>query len=155
MKKAFVILILAISSFFELIAQTKTIDISEFGLKGQVFLGTYAKSINLELNDTLYYIYIGFQNFKYRHMSDPRSIILTTQDDLNALIKDLKTALPEIGTKVNIDWNRKLYGISLWDYTDSLILRESPDDGDGYTFLDKQEAEKFLDWLTSIQIGKD
>lgn len=152
MKKLLLKSLLAILLAVSMNAQKKTIDVSLIKI-GQIS-GKYSKVIDLEKNDTLSYVYLGFQNFKYKSISDIRSVFFPKQEDLKSFIEDLKTALPEIGSKQNIDWKRQLYSISVFDFSNNLYLFERPSKGDGYTTLNKKELEKLIEWLDSIQIGK-
>jgi hypothetical protein len=133
-------------------AQKKTMDVSSIKI-GQIS-AKYSKVIDLEKKDTISYVYLGFQNFKYRTLSDIRSVFFPKQEDLKSFVEDLKTALPEMGSKQNIDWKRQLYSISVFDFSNNLYLFERPSKGDGYTTLSKKELEKLIEWLDSIQIGK-
>jgi hypothetical protein len=152
MKKLVLKSLLAILFTVAMNAQKKTIDVSSIKI-GQIS-GKYSKVIDLEKNDTLSYVYLGFQNFKYRTISDTRSVFFAKQEDLKSFVEDLKAALPEIGSKQNIDWKRQLYSISVYDFSSSLYLFERPSKGDGHTIISKKELEKLISWLETIQIGK-
>lgn len=152
MKKLSLKSLLAILFAVSMNAQKKTIDVSLIKI-GQIS-GKYSKVIDLEKNDTLSYVYLGFQNFKYKTISDIRSVFFPKQEDLKSFVEDLKTALPEVGSKQNIDWKRQLYSISVFDFSSNLYLSERPSKGDGYTIISKKELEKLIAWLETIQIGK-
>lgn len=152
MKKLLLKSLLAILCTISMNAQKKTMDVSSIKI-GQIS-AKYSKVIDLEKKDTISYVYLGFQNFKYRTLSDIRSVFFPKQEDLKSFVEDLKTALPEMGSKQNIDWKRQLYSISVFDFSNNLYLFERPSKGDGYTTLSKKELEKLIEWLDSIQIGK-
>lgn len=152
MKKLLLKSLLAILCTISMNAQKKTMDVSSIKI-GQIS-AKYSKVIDLEKKDTISYVYLGFQNFKYRTLSDIRSVFFPKQEDLKSFVEDLKTALPEMGSKQNIDWKRQLYSISVFDFSNNLYLSERPSKGDEYTTLSKKELEKLIEWLDTIQIGK-
>lgn len=152
MKKMTFALVLFSLFTVSMIAQRKTVDISS--LKAGQVSAKYSKVINLETKDTVSYVYLGFQNAKYSSISDIKSIMLSRQEDLKEFIKDLKIALPEINTKQNIDWTKNNYGLTVYDFSNGLYLREKEKNGSGYTILQKKDVEKLIIWLESIDFGK-
>lgn len=133
-------------------AQTKKIDISK--LKIGAISALYAKSIDIEKNDTIFYVYLGFQNAKFKSISDMKSVFLSKDEETKNLLKDLKSALPEIGTKQSIAWKKDLYGITLYDFSNGLYFYENPSKGSGYTVIQKNDVEKLISWLESFEFGK-
>ena len=104
----FLIFFLSFSVCGYLNAQTKRLSISEKQIGGVNC--KYYKSIDLDKIDTVAYVYLGFQNAKYSTISDIVSIffeLTTDSTDIFDFIKDLKTALPEMGNKSSIAWNKK------------------------------------------------
>ena len=53
----------------------------------------YEKSIDLEKGDTLYMVYMGFQNARYSSITDIKSIALFDIETLNEFLKDLFAAV--------------------------------------------------------------
>jgi hypothetical protein len=150
MKK--LLLILVLGSSISIIAQNKTVNISKTTIGG--LRPSYAKSINLEVKDSIYYVYIGFENEKYSTISDSKSLFLTQDVHVKAFTNDLKTAKLEMETKQNIEWKKELYGLSLFDFSDKLYILESASDGSGYTTISKKDLEELIKWLESIEFGK-
>jgi hypothetical protein len=133
-------------------AQTKRIEISQ--LKISTISAKYTKSINIETKDTAYYVYLGFKNAKYPAITDLKSVFLSTDEDTKNLIKDLKSALPEIETKQSIEWKKDLYRLTLYDFSNGLYIYEKPSKGTGYTVISKKEVENLISWLQSFEFGK-
>ena len=133
-------------------AQNKTIKVSTIRLKEVT--GEYCKDVNLETKDTLSYVTIGFQNAKYSNISDYKTLHFNNQTQLDEFINDLKTALPELGTKQILTWNRKLYDLTIGEgFSNTLFL--FADTQSGYTMLKKNDIEKLLKWFESFRIGKE
>jgi hypothetical protein len=133
-------------------AQKKRVDVSKSNIGS--LMSTYVKSIDLEVKDTVYYVYIGFQNEKYKTITDAKSIFLTKDVEVKALIKDLKTAVLEMETKQNIEWRKELYVLALYDFSNRLYISEKPTKGSGYTTISKKEVEELIKWLESFEFGK-
>ena len=152
MKKILFISILFLCYANSLMAQKKRVDVSKSNIGS--LMSTYVKSIDLEVKDTVYYVYIGFQNEKYKTITDAKSIFLTKDVEVKALIKDLKTAVLEMETKQNIEWRKELYVLALYDFSNRLYISEKPTKGSGYTTISKKEVEELIKWLESFEFGK-
>lgn len=151
MKKInYLIIALLIASFSY--AQKKRITISESKI-GEL-INSYTKSINLETNDTLYLVYSGFQNEKYKTITDIKSVSFFRKEDLQEFIKDLKSALIEMESKVSMNWKRERYNLDLYDFSNQLYLQEPPKKGSGYTLLTKKVVAEYIAWLETIDFGK-
>lgn len=133
-------------------AQKKRLEISKTKIGN--LSPNYSKSIDLEKNDTIYYVYIGFQNLKYKSITDSKSIFLTNDSDIKGLVKDLKMALAEMNVKQNIEWKKELYALILYDFSNELYIAESPKKGSGYTTISKKEVDELIKWLESFEFGK-
>jgi hypothetical protein len=153
MKKIILFLVMSLAFTVSGNAQQKRVTIleSKFGLLSPM----YGKTIDLDTNTTNYYLYIGFQNQKYSSITDLKSVFITKDADLKALIKDLKTALIEMETKQNIEWTKDKYKLALYDFSNKLYFSESPKKGSGYTTISKKEVENLILWLESFQFGKE
>lgn len=140
----FIALLLPFLSF----AQTKTVKISE--QKIGPLNCEYTHKINIESGDTTTYVYIGFRNQKYRQLIEYKSILFPAneKDHVNQFIKDLTTALPEIGSKTQVSWDRDYYSINLFDFGSSLYLYTP--DGGANTMLTKKQTESLIAWLKEI-----
>ena len=144
---AFLLLVLTIEGN----AQVKRVSISETKIGTVNCL--YGMSVDLEKGDTTTYIHLGFQNAKYSSITDIKSIFFvmaTDSNDVSNFVKDLKMALGEMESKESISWDKKKYSLTLYDFSNSLYLREARSDGDGHTMLSKKQVEKLISWLESI-----
>lgn len=151
MKKLLLLFILTLSVMMEVNAQEKKIELSSEKI-GSISC-KYNKLINLESKDTTFYLILLFQNVHYSSIIDTKAVMFTDQVNLDEFIKDLKTALPEMGTKVSINWSRDLYSLSLHDFSAGLYLSEKSTEGSGYTVLNKKGVEKLIAWLETIHMG--
>ena len=145
-----------VSSTF-VFSQTKRIEI----LKEEVgpISVRYIKSINLDKGDTLYYIYLGFQNAKYTSITDIKSIGFTKDNIFKQFLKDLNIALEEMGKneKVNLDWDRGPdYKLNIYDFNrNSLYVVQGTGTG-GYTILTKNQVSDLIKILSRIEkIGNE
>lgn len=147
------LILLSLSTFLVLgvFAQKKTVELSKQKI-GELDC-TYSKVIDLENADTTYYVYIGFQNAKYKSVSDFKSIMFRENEVLAEFIKDLKLAQPELGNKTNLDFNRKDYNLNVYDFSKNLSIGESSKKGTGYCYVSKKDVEKLLGYLESIKFG--
>lgn len=151
MKKIILFLVMSLVFSVSGKAQQKRVTILES--KIGLLKPSYSKTIDLETKTTLYYLYIGFQNQKYKSITDSKSVFITNDADLKNLIKDLKMAMPEMESKQNIEWKKDLYILALYDFSDKLYFCESPKKGSGYTTISKKEVEELILWLESFQFG--
>lgn len=149
MKKLFLLFALALS--LSVNAQTKRVIISEAQI-GEIS-AKYLKSINIETKDTLYLAYMGFQNKKYKSITDIKSIYFKTQDEINEFVKDLKLAVSESESKTSMDWNRVNYTIMLFEFTNQIYLYQGK--GNGYTTLSKKHSENLIEWLEGFEFRKE
>jgi len=152
MKKMFITSVLLLFCTTTILAQTKRIEISKF--KVSQISADYSKSINLSTKDTLKYVYLGFQNAEFKSVTDIKSIMFTNQNELDEFVIDLKTALPEMDTKQNIDWDKKKYSLAIYNFNSALYLKEGSKYSRGYTMLSKKDVEKLIIWLESIVFEK-
>jgi hypothetical protein len=144
-----------ILSFLFSYSQTKKITIA----KKQIgFVECqYDKSIHIETSDTSNYLSFWFQNKKYKSIVDIKSLIFTTTKDSSSVfefVKSLKEAYNEIGNKSDIMWNKPLYRMSLFSWTDNLYLYEPSEEGSGFTTLNKEETNQLINWIEEIGFKK-
>lgn len=137
-----------------LVAQKKNEEI--FHLKAGPIDGGYKKLIDIDKQDTLHYIYLGFQNQKYQSITDIKSIMITKKVILDEFQKDLKTAYKEMlkGEKISLAWEREDYKLNLYDFTKSIYISEGKGTG-GYTILSKNQLATLIELLYQIDLGKD
>ena len=145
--------LIAILFCFTLSAQIKTINITENKING--LSCEYSKSIDLEKGDTLYYIFLGFQNANYSNIIDIKSLFFKNNTVLKQFIKDLTAGLNEMDNKAtSISWARDSYTIDKHDFSTSLYISESKGTG-GYFIFNKKSVNKLLKWLYRIDFGSD
>ncbi len=152
--KGFLILCLFVLSF-RANAQVKTIKLLDTRVANVHIL--YDKMVDLEKNDTLYMVYMGFQNAKYSSITDIKSIAITDSTTFNEFKKDLNTAFKqmETGEKVSMRWDRKEYGLILHDWTSELSLENGEKYSRGYTYLSKKQVLKLITQVSRINLGSD
>lgn len=153
MKKTvlFLCLALLLCSLITVNAQVKRVIISEKEIGSISAL--YTKRIDLEAGDTNYHIYLGFQNAKYQHITDIKSILFYDLETQESLIKDLSMALSEMGSKTSITWKKDKYSIALYDFSSDLYLYDGKQSG--HTILQKKKVEQLIAWLNSLNLGSD
>lgn len=143
--------VLAITNLVQ--AQIKSIKLLDQNI-GQVHL-IYQKIIDLDKGDTLYMVYMGFQNARYSTLTDIKSIALSTTEMMEEFKKDLSGANKQMqsGEKVSMRWDRKEYQIQLHEFTKECSLGDG--DGRGYTWLNLKQINKLINGLNRIQFGQD
>lgn len=135
------------------IAQTKKRTVLAESKIGSITC-QYHEIIDLEKGDTIYFIYLGFQNAKFTTITDIKSIGIFTKEEQTNLIKDLNAALLEIGNKTSMSWDRGPYSINLYDFSNQLYLQQGKTKGSGYTLLTSKNVQQLIDWLGAITLGK-
>ncbi len=139
--------------FFSLsiFGQTKRVVISKLEITNLTC--EHVKLVNLDKNDTIYYISISFKNLKYSSISDYKYIYIYSRAELEIFVKDLTSALSEMGIKQNMSWDREEYSIVLNESTTKLLylFADSPR---GLISLSKKEVEKILNWVNSVKYGE-
>jgi len=137
---------------FSIYSQNKRVSISTAKI-GAIDC-KYAKSINLERKDTIYYTFIGFKDERYKTLDETASIMIADDKELQKLVSDLKLSLSEMDSKPDLNFTREQYKIYLFNFTELLYLYQTPSKGDGYTTLTKKEVDEFIVWLEKINFGK-
>jgi len=149
MKKALGTLFLLLSVIIAASAQIKTVKLSDI-YAGPVW-GGYCEATNLDNNASTQYVYLSF--YENHNGENPVvSIYLYNQAELNAFIKDLTSALAEIGTSSTVSWTRTSYAISTSKNSNIIYLMEKPADGSYYTILKKGQVTKLLKKLNAIHL---
>lgn len=115
----------------------------------------YEKSIDLEKGDTLYMVFMGFQNARYSSITDIKSIALFDIETVNEFLKDLLNAKKqmELGEKITMAWDRAHYQLQLHDFTKDLSFGDK--DGRGYTWLNINNLNKLISTLNRFKFGSD
>lgn len=114
----------------------------------------YQRSINIDKEDTMYMVFLVYQNAKYSTIADTKIIGIYQNEELAKLIKDLTTAYNEMskGEKVELEWSRDKYRLALYNFSNNLYLYEAKGSS-GYTMLNKKEIVQMVELLSSIDIG--
>ncbi len=145
MKKITLIIIaltLALSSY----SQKEYIELSKFKISAP-----YVSADHTQVED-IEYVYIGFQNVKYSSITDIHSIMLTKQVDLNQFAADLKDAISRATLKKTVYWDSNSeYKIYVYDFTNAIYISDT-ESISGYTMLSVKNAQKLLDWITTIKL---
>lgn len=144
MKKLITTILILVA--FQGFAQKKTITNSEINI-GETSLKQQTM-IDLDVGDTLQYVYVSFRNEKYKSLVDMKYIILSTKDKFDQFKKDFKQASMECNTGSNIDWKRKDYAIVVYDNFNHVFLTDET--LRAYTQITIKEANKINEWLNSI-----
>lgn len=146
------LILIALVSF----SQKKTVKLLEAGI-GPISL-EYSKSIDLENQDTLFYVYLGFQNAKYTSITDIKSIFFTKDEVFKKFIQDLKIALEELekNEKIDLEWDRRPdYQLKLYSFSKDLYIIQGKG-VEGYTKLTKKQIPTLIERLSQIvRLGSD
>lgn len=117
---------------------------------------TYQKIIDMEKEITTYVVYLTFQNDKYKTLTDIKVIGLYNVADIEQFTKDMKIAFKQMfsGQKVDMDWRRDKYKLTLYDFSSELYLSEAKGTG-GYTTMSKRAVSDFIEIISTIDFGKE
>ena len=68
----------------------------------------------------------------------------------------MKSAYKQIltGEKVDMDWNREEYKLTLYNFSKNLILTEGKGTG-GYTLLSKNNVRDLMELVSTVDFGKE
>lgn len=150
--KKILFIVIATISFNLLCAQATKVVIKEQKIENINCL--YNKRIDLNRGDTTYNVSISFQNAENETVKDIQSIDFTNKAIFLEFVDNLKSALPKMGTKTNINWKKPLYGIGLYDYSADMFLELPEKKGTGYTTVKKEVVQSVITWLESFTFGK-
>ena len=115
---------------------------------------TYQRISNLDNGDTKYYVFLSFQNINNR-LIDIKTVALFSIADMEVCVKDMKSVFRQMSTseKVNMDWTRDKYKITLYDFTNKMHFTE-PRTG-GSTTISKRNVSDLLEIMSTIDFGKE
>jgi len=151
MKKNSTILAILCAAAISASAQTKRVPISKTTI-GPFRPALYEEIIDVEKADTIKAIFLMFQNAKYTHIIDTKSIAFINPHkdttDLNEFLADLTAAYKEMANKTDMMWDKEAYRIKTYATEKYLYLADKQ--GGGYTFLYPKQIIAVKDWLTSI-----
>lgn len=117
-----------------------------WGIKGE-----FTRTIDLNTNDTAYYVYMSYQNRRYQHIVDIGSIMIWDQKTLTKFRNRMYECTKYMNyRRQNIRFNHNDYELYVTDHSRNLYFN-SPR-GDEYTYLGKVYIIKLLKWLNTITI---
>tara|TARA_B110000046_G_scaffold12569_1_gene12422 strand:- start:481 stop:960 length:480 start_codon:yes stop_codon:yes gene_type:complete len=124
-------------------------QLSEIKLFG--FLSVeYTQSIDLDNGDTITYVYMGYQNSEYTHITDIQSIVFLKKSDVESFITDIKKIVEFMGDKKDISFTRDEYYLGLYDF-DSKRLRVGKD-LKKTTVVFQKNVRKLIVWLEGLDL---
>jgi len=104
--------------------------------------------------DTIFYIYVGYNNFKYNEIIDIHSSMFRIEnkksDDLKKFCDALKSAQTSIGKDVK--WLEEHNTIvRTYDFTRDIYIGDFED---AYNYMTSAQANKFIEWVSAQGINK-
>jgi hypothetical protein len=116
----------------------------------------YQRAVDIEKGDSTYVLFFSFQNAKYSRLTDIKIIGLFSRNAIEQWMKDMKSAYKQIltGEKVDMDWNREEYKLTLYNFSKNLILTEGKGTG-GYTLLSKNNVRDLMELVSTVDFGKE
>jgi hypothetical protein len=116
---------------------------------------TYQRTTDIENNDTRYGVFLSFQNDKYKTLTDTKIVLLTSVAEIEQCKKDIKAVFKQMfsGEKVDMDWTRDKYKMTLYDFTGDMYFAEAKGTG-GYTIMNRRAVSDFIEILYTIDFGK-
>ena len=135
-------------------AQVKTVTISE--KKIGPFWCKFTADVKLSnTSDSTYFMWIGFQNYKYQYISDIHSVGFIvygghTCGQLREFCNILNKAKETVGTEVMWESNKQ-YTIQTYGFIRKVYIG---DNEDAYNYMSPSQVDKFIAWIDSIGIDK-
>jgi hypothetical protein len=134
------------------LGQKKTVKIKE--AKFGAVHAEQSKVINLESGDTTAYVDLWFQDSKYTTLVSLGYIYLNSNEDIAELIKDLKSIMPELEAKTNLNIDRKNYSLASYDFARKwLYVYERPSHGTAKTSINLKNVQALITWLEGIKFS--
>jgi hypothetical protein len=104
--------------------------------------------------DTTFYIYVGYNNFKYNEIIDIHSSMFLIEnkksDDLKKFCDALKSAQTSIGRDVK--WLEEHNTVvRTYDFTRDIYIGDFED---AYNYMTSAQATKFIEWVNALGINK-
>jgi hypothetical protein len=104
--------------------------------------------------DTTFYIYVGYNNYKYNEIIDIHSSMFLIEnkksDDLKKFCDALKSAQTSIGKDVK--WLEEHNTIvRTYDFTRDIYIGDFED---AYNYMTSAQANKFIEWVNAQGINK-
>lgn len=129
-------------------AQEKTEALNEKKI-GWVTLTHYRVTDESGSNE---YIYISYQNLKYKHITDWGGFILSERDQLNTFASDITKCKDFISTgeKAGFRIQGGKYTLNIYDFAQGVIYITDTDKA--YTSIEGDEIQMIIDWLSSVSL---
>jgi hypothetical protein len=112
----------------------------------------YSKVVDKESGDSLLYVILLFQNAKYQTITDVKSIMISTKEDLtefkNTISEIVKTV--ESDPKSNVTYSKGTFQVYKYDFSKNIYL--APKDGNGFTNLSTKQATKLIEFLDKVDL---
>jgi hypothetical protein len=104
--------------------------------------------------DTTFYIYVGYNNYKYNELIDIHSSMFRIEnkksDDLKKFCDALKSAQTSIGKDVK--WLEEHNTVvRTYDFTRNIYIGDFED---AYNYMTSAQATKFIEWVNALGINK-
>lgn len=154
MKKTILTIAMVLGVF---VAQSQTKTNTNVKTKiGNLTEVSYKEFIQLDKEDTIRYVYLGFRNAEYTYLSDNVGIYIWNPEkdksDINTFIKDLQIMIDNLGSTMFNE--QKHYRIHISETLPRLIFIGcgSEDSKRGaYTTISRKNAEELINWLKTTQ----
>jgi len=111
----------------------------------------HIQKIDLANQDTIEYVYCGFQNAKYTSIVDIGSVFISSQASLDELIDALKTALKLKTENSSLTYAFSAAGseFNTYDFNKVALYIQ---DGRKYTSISMKNLAKWIEYLETIQL---
>jgi hypothetical protein len=107
-----------------------------------------------QIKDTTFYVYIGFNNFKYDNLTDIHSFMYLIEDKKSEKLQEFCKALSSAKTTLGQDvrWLEKNDClVQTYDFRKDISLSDIEG---GYNYMTSSQVDKFINWVNSIGINK-
>lgn len=104
------------------------------------------QKIDLEINDTSYYLFCAFQNMEYTYITDIGGIYCGNRDCMEKLLLDLKKIIELQSQNPNIEYEVESGGCILRLKNKNMWIF----DNTKYTYLNIKYVKKYYEWLSEV-----
>jgi len=108
---------------------------------------SYKMSVKVGESDTSFYVYCSFQNQKYSSIIDIGSIMITTMEERDEMVSDLKECVKYMDDK-SISFS--IGQFVLYDFSKNLYIN-TKSGVTKYTTMRQKNVLKWIEWLESIK----
>jgi hypothetical protein len=109
---------------------------------------SHRMSVKVGESDTTFYIYCSFQNQKYSSITDIGSVFITTTEEKDRILSDLKECVKYMDDK-SISFTKNEF--QLYDFTKNLYINDERGGLRKYTSMGKKYVLMWIEWLESIK----